>query len=521
LLTPSHKRDVLAGLVQACPGHPRLARGTKDVDARDGPAHDGEETCGVDRMTTSELRADIHSVEPIPDADRDSSGPEQMWIWAGANIAPINWALGALGIVLKLGLWDTIVVIAAGNLIGCAVFAAFTVMGHRTGVNQMVLSRSAFGRRGAYLPSALMLLMTLGWIGVYTYFPVKIAVAILGQFGISDNLSTNLIVITVVMALQVLIGVYGFYAIRTFEKYTVPATAAVMVLMSVLAWMQPGVVNWRLTSPLPPGAHLAALSLFTTAVGVGWGISWVPWASDYSRFVRRNVSSASVFWYSYVGVFVPTVWLAILGATVASVTEDTDPAQMVSAVFGGVAGVLVLLLVLHGSIATNILNVYSAALAALSAGVRFSRTGLALIVGIAGYLFSISFIFAPSFAASFENFMASQLLWTCPWAGVVMADFFIRRRASIDLVALYAAPQTSAYGDINWNGMIAFVAGLVAGWSMQVGLLPALQGPISTGLLGGADLSWVAGIVVSAAAYLGLGRRVVADRVAVPAAGAE
>jgi hypothetical protein len=32
-------------------------------------------------MTTSELRADVHSTEPIPDADRDSTGPQQMWIW--------------------------------------------------------------------------------------------------------------------------------------------------------------------------------------------------------------------------------------------------------------------------------------------------------------------------------------------------------------------------------------------------------------------------------------------------------
>ena len=104
-----------------------------------------------------------------------------MWIWAGANIAPVNWALGALGIVLKLGLWETIAVIVLGNIIGCTIFAAFTVMGHKTGVNQMVLCRSAFGRRGAYLPSALMFLTTLGWIGVNTYFPVKIAVAILGH----------------------------------------------------------------------------------------------------------------------------------------------------------------------------------------------------------------------------------------------------------------------------------------------------------------------------------------------------
>src|SRR4051812_1510379 len=302
-------------------------------------------------MTGSELRADIHSIEPIPDADRDSTGPQQMWIWAGANIAPVNWALGALGIILKLGLWETIAVIVVGNLIGCAIFAAFTVMGHKTGVNQMVLSRSAFGRRGAYLPSLLMFLMTLGWIGANTYFPVKISMAILGQFGIPDSWIANFIVITVVMVLQVMIGIYGFYAIRTFEKYTVPATVAIMVLMSILAWSQTGVVNWGLTSTLPPGAHLAMLSLLMTAVGVGWGISWVTWASDYSRFVPRHVPSKHVFWYSYIGMFVPSVWLAVLGATIASVTLDADPAKMVSAVFGGVASILVLLMVLHGPIA--------------------------------------------------------------------------------------------------------------------------------------------------------------------------
>jgi NCS1 nucleoside transporter family len=471
-------------------------------------------------MTNSELRADIHSIEQIPDADRDSTGPQQMWIWAGANIAPVNWALGALGIILKLGLWETIAVIVIGNIFGCAIFAAFTVMGHKTGVNQMVLSRSAFGRRGAYLPSLLMFLMTLGWIGVNTYFPVKISVAILGQFGVPDTWTVTFIVMTVVMAIQVLIGIYGFYAIRTFEKYTVPVTVAIMVLMSFLAWSRPGVVNWGLTSSLPPAAHLAMLTLLTSAIGVGWGISWVTWASDYSRFVPRSVSSKSVFWYSYVGMFVPTVWLAVLGATIASVTLDTDPAKMVSAVFGGLTSVLVLLMVLHGPIASNILNVYSAALAALSMGLKLSRTALALIVGVAGYLVTIYFISAPSFAKAFDNWMISLLMWMIPWAGVVMADFFIKRKGRIDVAELYRSPETSAYGDINWSGMAAFIAGLVATWSVQDGLVPALQGPISLGLLGGADLSWLVGIAVSGGVYLVLDRLIVAAPAAVATGGA-
>jgi NCS1 nucleoside transporter family len=461
-------------------------------------------------MADSELRADSHSIEPIPDADRDSTGPQQMWIWAGANIAPVNWALGALGIVLKLGLWETIAVIVIGNLFGSAIFAAFTVMGHKTGVSQMVLCRSAFGRRGAYLPSVLMFLTTLCWIGVNTYFPVKIGIAILGQFGIPDNYLVTFIVITVIMVLQVGIGIYGFYAIRTFEKYTVPPTIAIMALMSILAWSQPGIVNWSHVSTLPPGAHLAMLSLLMTAIGIGWGISWVTWASDYSRFVPRSVPSSQVFWYSYVGMFVPSVWLAILGATIASVTLDTDPAKMVSAVFGGVTSLLVLLMVLHGPIATNILNVYSAALAAVSAGVKLSRTALAMAVGIAGYAVTVYFIFAPSFAKAFDNWMISLLLWMSPFAGVVLADFFIKRKGQIDVAELYAAPETSAYGDINWSGIIAFLAGLAAGWLVEDGLVPALQGPISTGLLGGADLSWLFGIVVAGGLYLALSQRAVA-----------
>jgi purine-cytosine permease-like protein len=180
---------------------------------------------------------------------------------------------------------------------------------------------------------------------------------------------------------------------------------------------------------------------------------------------------------------------------------------MVSAVFGGSVSILVLLMVLHGPIATNILNVYSAALAALSMDIRISRTALAVIAGVAGYLVTMYFIFAPSFAKAFDNWMISLLLWMSPWAGVVLADFYIKRGSNIDVAQLYRSPELSAYGDINWGGIVAFLAGLAAGWSLEDGLVPALQGPVSTELLGGADLSWLAGIVVSGALYLLLSPR--------------
>ncbi|MGW4714167.1 cytosine permease [Nocardia sp. NPDC004260] len=115
------------------------------------------------------LRFDDHGVRPIPDGERDCSPWELFWIWCGANIAPINWVLGALGIVLGLGLVDTLIVIVAGNLLGCTVFGLFNVIGHRTAVNQMVLGRAAFGSTGSALPAVVQGLLTMAWVGVNTW----------------------------------------------------------------------------------------------------------------------------------------------------------------------------------------------------------------------------------------------------------------------------------------------------------------------------------------------------------------
>ena len=73
---------------------------------------------------------DAHGIEPIPDRSRDCSPWELFWIWSGANIAPINWVLGALGITLGLSLVETLIVVAVGNLIGCSIFGIFNVIGH-------------------------------------------------------------------------------------------------------------------------------------------------------------------------------------------------------------------------------------------------------------------------------------------------------------------------------------------------------------------------------------------------------
>jgi hypothetical protein len=290
------------------------------------------------RELSEAVRLDAHGIEPVPVEDRDSTPLQQFWVWMGANLAPINWVLGTLGPIFGLSLVETILVVVIGNVVGCALFGLFATMGHKTGVNQMVLSRSAFGRRGAYIPSAAQLLLTMGWIGVNTWVILDLVV---GESGILDKLGyhggqgTRYVVGLLIMLVQVVIAIWGFYLIRTFEKYTVPVTAAIMVAMTALAFTKVD-VHWG-GSQVAGGDKLSAMAGLMTAIGIGWGISWLTMSADYPRFVNPKYSKKQVFWATSLGMFIPTVWLAILGAAIATGGQGTDPAQLVAAAFGAMA----------------------------------------------------------------------------------------------------------------------------------------------------------------------------------------
>jgi NCS1 nucleoside transporter family len=463
----------------------------------------------------ADVRLDEHGIEPIPERDRTSTPLQQFWIWAGANIAPINWVLGALGIILGLSLVETLLVLVIGNLVGCALFGLFCIMGSRTGVNQMTLSRAAYGRRGAYLPATAQMLMTMGWLGVNTWVVLDLVLGIFKNMGYDHpGTGTKYAVGIAIMAVQAVIAIVGFYWIQTFEKWTVPVAAAVMVLMSILAWRKVDIV-WS-HSTAHGSDKLTAITQLMTAIGVGWGITWLSWSSDYTRFVKPGTPERKVFWSTYLGVFIPTVWLGFLGASIASAGTSADPAAIVTAAFGTTVSILILFLVMHGPVATNILNLYSATLAALSLDLKIARWKVAVAVSIVGTVALIAFIESDNFASDFDKWLASVVVWIAAWGGVMLVDFFIVRRGQIDVAGLYDEPRHARYGDVNWAAVIAALAGLVAGWAWEYGLVGFMQGPIAKAT-NNIDLSWLAAFVVSGGLYYFVRPMLAKERVAAPA----
>jgi NCS1 nucleoside transporter family len=449
-----------------------------------------------------------HQLLPIPDEARTSTAAYQFWIWAGANIAPINWVLGALGINLGLSLADVITVLVLGNLVGMAVFGFFVLMGQRTGVSQMVLARAAFGRRGAYLPATIQGLIAVGWCAINTWIILDLVVALFGELGYHGGNGFKIAVALFIMAVQVAIAAVGFRAIAAFEKWTVPITMVVVVAMTVVAWTRLD-VDWGWAGDgLAGSARISAMSTVMTAIGIGWGITWFAYASDYSRFVPRSMPRRTLFLASVLGQFLPVVWLGVLGATLATVSNATDPGELVVGAYGALA-IPVILLVIHGPIATNILNVYSCTLCALTIDWHVDRRRLTYGVGVLAAAFTVFLIYRENFAETLDGWLASMVTWVSPWAAIMLIRYWVVDRERVDVDALFDPPGASRLPDVEWAAVAAFLAGIVATWAFSFGIPTFLQGP-GAKALGNTDLSWLAGALVAAAIYyaaLGVRRR--------------
>ncbi len=448
------------------------------------------------------------SVLPVPAAERNRDVLGQFWIWAGANIAPINWVLGALGVGMGLGVRDTLVVLVLGNLLGMGVFGFFVLLGQRSGVTAMVLGRGPFGRRGNYLPATIQLVVVIGWCAVNTWIILGLVMALFGKLGLVDpslpNSGAKIATAAVIMTIQVAISRAGYRAISLFEKITVPLTLVVLVGMSVVAWGTMH-LDWTYAGTgLAGPERWVAMSQVMTAIGVGWGLTWLTYAADYSRVISRDVPRRRLYLASALGQIIPVVWLGALGASLATRSAEVDPGQMIVESFGALA-LPVLLLVVHGPIATNILNVYSFSVTAKALDTRISRRTLSVIVGVFSMAAVVVFIMNGNLAETLDAWLSGVVGWTATWGAVMAVHYFVLDRRTTDFTALCDPVGSNRLRDVNWRGLVAFGLGVLATWTFMYGMVPALQGPAARAL-GGFDLSWLAGMVVAGGTYWLLAR---------------
>jgi purine-cytosine permease-like protein len=385
-------------------------------------------------------------------------------------------------------------------------------MGQRTAVSQMVLSRATFGRRGAYLPALMQGLLAVGWCAINTWIILDLVLALFDKIGISGGNGLKIGVAIVIMAIQVALAAVGFRAIARFERWTVPVTVVVLVAMTIVAWTKTD-VDWGYAGDGLHGKALwSSLTTLMTAIGIGWGITWFAYASDYSRFVSPSVPRRKLYLGSVLGQFLPTVWLGVFGATLATITTAEDPGKIVVDAFGGLA-IPVILLVIHGPIATNVLNIYSCGLCAQTLDWKVDRRLLSYGVGVLATIFTIYLVLNGDFAENLDGWLSGLVTWVAPWGAIMLVSFYGVHKQDVDVDALFEPPGSPHVPDIVWEAIVPFLLGIVATWMFEFGIPSYLQGPAAKGL-GGIDLSWLAGALVAGVlSYVALSRRTPAPRV--------
>ena len=83
-----------------------------------------------------------------------------------------------------------------------------------------------------------------------------------------------------------------------------------------------------------------------------------------------------------------------------------------------------------------------------------------------------------------------------PWSAINLTDYYVISKERVDIPALY--DPAGRYGSWNLPALACYVIGVV----VQIPFLAQklYTGPI-TNMLGGADISWIVGLVVTAALY--------------------
>ncbi|GAA4391158.1 purine-cytosine permease family protein [Tsukamurella soli] len=397
----------------------------------------------------------VLAVEPgagefIPESERHGRPVQLAWTWSSPNLEFATVFVGVLAVTAYgMTFWQAVAAVAIGNLLGSATQGVLSARGPKYGVPQMVLSRLSFGYFGNALPATLMSLMCgVGWFATNSTS---------GAWALSTLTHLRpLPCLAIVVVVQVFVAFAGHNLVQAFERYAFPVLAVIFVVavIVVFAKSSPGDA-----APAAKGVGGIGGFLLTVGTAFGYTAGWNPYAADYTRYLPSATSRRAVGWSAAIGLFVSTTLLMAAGSastTIAGASGPNPTAEFTSTL-PSVLAHLVLLAIVVGAVAANVLNVYSGSMAfvviGITGGARFARAAIAVVFGVVGFL--VAWWALPDAAASYESFLLIVAYWIGPWLGVVIADQWLRRDQAGKSWILYDRAFT------NWGGVGAFLIGLV------------------------------------------------------------
>ncbi|WP_099865227.1 NCS1 family nucleobase:cation symporter-1 [Pararhizobium haloflavum] len=464
---------------------------------------------------------------PLPHDKRRWGWFEIFNVWSNDIQSLFGYTLAAtLFISYGLNGWA---VFAAIVLAGLIVMFLVNLTGKpsvKYGIPYPVMARAAVGVRGANFPAMVRGIVAIFWYGVQTYFAsTALALMLYAFFGGEEGATflgltaVDWIAYLLVCVFQVALFIRGIDWITKFLNWAGPLVYVVMIVLLAVIWYQAGsgmlseVGNIFAGSGDYEGGPVMA---FVAIVGtmVAYFAAVIINYGDFSRFVRteRDMKLGNFLGLPVSLAFFSLLALMITAGTVVVFGEAlTNPSDIVGRVDNIVLTIVAAITFFAATVGINLVaNFIPPAydLANLSPTNISARTGGFITAFIAFFIGAlwISFISAIGIAG-FVDTLGAVL---APLYGILVADYYLIRRQSLNVQDLFSANPAGAYfyeGGWNKKAMIAFaVAAIFSVGSVWIPALAALSG-----------FAWLIGAAIGGALHFMLMRQE-ASRLAVPTA---
>ena len=458
-------------------------------------------------MTTTEAGGGIErrTIDVVPAGERHGSTRSQFTLWFGANMQITAVVDGALAVVFGADALWAIIGLLLGNILGGAVMALHSAQGPKLGLPQMISSRAQFGVYGAALLLVLVVVMYIGFAATGTVLAGQAVNNVL-------NVDAPAVGILVFGGLTALATTVGYRFIHLVGK--------VATVVGIIGFTYLGlrlIADYDVSAVFGVRGFEVATFLLAVSLGAGWQLTFGPYVADYSRYLPAETPERATFWSTFLGSVLGSQWAMTLGVIVAALPVSAggigfltnQVGFMGDLAGGGAIALLIYLVIVVGKLAVNSLNAYGGFMTMLTVVSGFTRmrevSAVARVLYISLFLGTsvvIAIFASADFLDNFKNFVLVLLMVFTPWSAINLTDYYLVSKERVDVPALY--DPRGRYGAWNVAALGCYVLGVVA----QIPFLAQklYTGPV-TEALGGADLSWIVGLIVTAAVYYPLAKR--------------
>ena len=450
-------------------GQPRLILKWRGLERQYRSVNGAMTNLGEALYGDAVVQVEPYGAQVVPDAERHGRPGGQFTLWLGSNLTIADYALGFFPIELRMPWTWTIAAILVGNILGGVAMALCAGLGPEYGAPQLIISRLVFGRRGGYAPALLNYVSTIGWFSVNN---------ILGAFGLKvlwPHLQFWQAAVLLVVV-QGVVAVFGYNLIHWYERIMSVVLGLMFLGVTVMAVAKPA----KLAAYHPVAHNPWVLFAIMVAAAFSYIGSWGPYAADYSRYLPTSTRRFPVIAWSFLGAFIASVWLELVGALVGVLAgASANPIAALHRVTGGLGDISVVAIILGGT-AADALNIYSNSLSAGALDIKIPRWMLAVVASFIGLGLSIAG--SGAFEAYYDNFLLLLGYWMTPWMGVMFAALYLKHISGF-------RPDA-----VQWRGLISFLVGLAVSIPFMNSTL--FEGPVAKSL-GGADLTFYVGFLVA------------------------